>query len=71
MIDLQYAVSPKYRGLGYGNLLLKEVTDYLLKNNKSIRLDIDKNNTNSIKCALKNSYEQEKVENDTIRYRRH
>lgn len=71
MIDLQYAVSPEYRGLGYGNLLLKEVTDYLLKNNKSIRLDINKNNANSIKCALKNSYEQEKVENDTIRYRRH
>lgn len=70
IVDLQYAVNPEYRGLGYGNILLKEVTEYLLNNNKLIRLDIDKNNLNSIKCAIRNNYEEDKKIDDTIRYRR-
>lgn len=55
----------------YGNILLKKITEYLLNNNKLIRLDINKNNINSIKCALKNNYEEDKKIEDIVRYRRH
>ena len=52
-VFLEYAVLKKYRGLGYGSLIVSEVSDYLFQNQniKAIRLDIDPSNKNSILTA--------------------
>ena len=50
---LEYAVLKAYRGLGYGSTMIRETTDYLFENHniRSIRLDIDPSNKNSINTA--------------------
>ena len=52
-VFLEYAVLKKYRGNGYGKTILREASDYLFEkhNIKSIRLDIDPSNKNSISAA--------------------
>jgi len=52
-INLQYAVSKEYRRLGYGKKILEEVTNFFIRveNIDCIKLDIDKYNNGSIKCA--------------------
>ena len=52
-VFLEYAVLKAYRGLGYGSTIIRETTDYLFENHniRSIRLDIDPSNKNSINTA--------------------
>ncbi len=52
-VFLEYAVLKEYRGLGYGSTMIRETTDYLFENHniRSIRLDIDPSNKNSINTA--------------------
>lgn len=68
MINLQYAVSPYFRNMGYGKKILKEISEYFKK--YIINLDINKNNIASINCAEKNGYIEYKKEAEEIRYRR-
>lgn len=57
-VFLEYAVLKEFRGQGYGSDIVKETTDYLFQehNIKSIRLDIDPSNQNSINVAEANGY---------------
>lgn len=57
-IFLEYSLSSKYRGKGYGKILLDEVSFYLMDNYniKSISLDIDPSNLPSISTALSVGY---------------
>lgn len=52
-VFLEYAVLKDYRKMGYGSKIVNEVSDYLFQNHniKSIRLDIDPSNQNSILVA--------------------
>lgn len=52
-VFLEYAVLKEERGKGYGSDIIRETTDYLFKNHniRSIRLDIDPSNKNSINAA--------------------
>ena len=52
-VFLEYAVLKEYRGMGYASDLVREVSSYLFENYniKSIRLDIDPSNKNSILVA--------------------
>lgn len=52
-VFLEYAVLKEERGKGYGSDIVRETTDYLFKNHniRSIRLDIDPSNKNSINAA--------------------
>ncbi|MDD3452928.1 MAG: GNAT family N-acetyltransferase [Bacilli bacterium] len=67
-INLQYAVNPELRNLGYGTKILKEITKYFFENNiKCIDLNIDKNNIGSIKCAKNIGFE---IKDEKYRLRR-
>ena len=52
-VFLEYAVLKEERGKGYGSDIVKETTDYLFENHniRSVRLDIDPSNKNSINAA--------------------
>ena len=52
-VFLEYAVLKEYRGKGYGSTIIRETSDYLFENHniRSIRLDIDPSNKNSINAA--------------------
>lgn len=52
-VFLEYAVLKNFRRMGYGSSIVNETTDYLFKNHniKSIRLDIDPSNKNSVFVA--------------------
>lgn len=52
-VFLEYAVLKDQRGKGYGRDIISETTDYLFQNHniKSIRLDIDPSNKQSINAA--------------------
>ena len=52
-VFLEYAVLKEYRGKGYGSTIIRETSDYLFENHniRSIRLDIDPSNKNSINTA--------------------
>lgn len=68
-ISIQYAVLPDYRKQGYGKLILKELSEFLLQN-KDIRCiegDIDKTNLGSIKVATSLGF---KEENGKYKFRR-
>ena len=54
--SLYYAISPKYRGLGYATKLLGEISDYLLNELDMIVLSVDKNNEASKRVALNNNF---------------
>lgn len=68
-VNIQYAVLPDYRRQGYGKKIVKELTNYLMKNYdiKCIEADIDKNNVGSIKTVLSVGYQNE---NGKYKYRR-
>lgn len=55
---IEYLILSCYRKKGYGSLLLKESTDYILDNYniKQICLDIDKSNLASMKTAISCGY---------------
>ena len=52
-VFLEYAILKEFRGMGYASDIVREVTQYLFENYnlKSIRLDIDPSNKNSILVA--------------------
>ena len=53
-LSIDIAIHPQYRNMGYGTILLSELSDYILKNSsliKKISLDIDGSNRNGAKCA--------------------
>ena len=52
-VFLEYAVLKEFRGMGYGSSIVSDVTDYLFHNFniRSIRLDIDPSNKNSLLVA--------------------
>lgn len=65
--NIQYAVSPSMRKKGYGKLILKEFTTFLLKNGiTSIEGEISSSNIGSIKVALDLGFEKH---NDKYRLR--
>lgn len=68
IINLQYAVAPEFRNMGYGKKILKEISEYF--KNYTIDLDINKNNIPSINCAIDSGFTNYKQENEEIRYRR-
>lgn len=55
--SLYYAISPKYRGNGYGTKFIQEISDYLLENIDMLILKIAKENISSQRVAQKNNYE--------------
>lgn len=58
LVELRYAVHPKYRRLGYGRKILEECRKYLftLDNINGIELHIRKDNESSIYCAKRAKY---------------
>ena len=52
-VFLEYSILKEYRRMGYGSSIVYEVTDYLFEkhNIKSVRLDIDPSNKNSVLLA--------------------
>ena len=52
-VFLEYAILKEFRGMGYASDIVREVTQYLFENYnlRSIRLDIDPSNKNSILVA--------------------
>ncbi|MBD9085238.1 GNAT family N-acetyltransferase [bacterium] len=68
VVNIQYAVRPCMRRKGYGTKILREFSDFLIKNNiHCIEGDIDKNNIGSIKIATDLEFRKE---NDKYRLRR-
>ena len=54
ILEMHYGVHPYFRNKGYGSKILLEVSDYVLENASKInriKLNIDKENIHSIKCA--------------------
>lgn len=49
-VFLEYAVLKEFRGMGYASSIVSETADYLFENHniRSIRLEIDPSNRNSI-----------------------
>ena len=68
-VNIQYAVLPNYRNLGYGKRILQEFSSYLMsqENVVCVEGEIDKNNAGSIKIATQIGYEQE---NNKYRFRK-
>lgn len=52
-VFLEYAVLKDFRRMGYASRIVREISDYLFQNHniRSIRLDIDPSNRNSILVA--------------------
>lgn len=52
-VFLEYAVLKNFRRMGYGSRIINETSDYLFQNHniRSIRLDIDPSNKNSVLVA--------------------
>ena len=52
-VFLEYAILKEYRGMGYASDIVTEISDYLFQNYniRSIKLDIDPSNKNSIYVA--------------------
>ena len=63
-VFLEYAVLKEERGKGYGSDIVRETTDYLFQNHniRSIRLDIDPSNKNSINAAEAAGYSVDEEE---------
>lgn len=68
-VNIQYAVLPSYRNLGYGKRILQEFSSYLMEqeNIVCVEVEIDKANIGSIKIATSIGYEQE---NNKYRFRK-
>lgn len=68
-VNIQYAVLPDYRNLGYGKRILQEFSNYLMmqENIVCVEGEIDKSNIGSIKVATQIGYEQE---NNKYRFRK-
>ena len=68
--SLYYIITQEFRGQGYGTILLKEISNYLLQNIDMIILSIDKTNIASRKIAEKVNFkiEYENSEDEEIIY---
>lgn len=67
---LYNAISTKYANKGYGTLLLKEYSDYLLDSSDVIILNIDTDNIASIRSAEKAGFVEDCKFDDQIRYKK-
>lgn len=69
-VFLEYSILKEYRNMGYASDLLNETTNYLFNNYniKSIKLDIDPSNKNSILVALSNGYILDQEEYESRNY---
>lgn len=65
-VDIKYAVQKDFRGKHYGRNLLNQITDETFKdpNIKNIYLDIDYQNTASIKAAESCGFERSDADKD-------
>ncbi len=70
IVELRYAVHPKFRRQGYGRKILEECRDYLfsLENINGIELHIRKDNEASIYCAKRAKYKCTGENNDEYFY---
>lgn len=69
-VFFECSILKKFRGQGYGKKILNEITDYLFQehNIKSIRLDIDPSNKNSISSATSCGYFLDEEEYESRNY---
>ena len=69
-VFLEYSILKEYRGKGYGSNIIREITDYLFEkhNIRSIRLDIDPSNRNSINVAQACGYAVDEDEFESRNY---
>ena len=69
-VFLEYSILKEYRGKGYGSNIIREITDYLFEkhNIRSIRLDIDPSNRNSINVAQACGYAVDEDEFESHNY---
>ena len=63
-VYIEYSILNSKRNLGYGTLLVKEITDYIFLNYniRQIKLDISLNNQPSINIARKNGFDLNEVD---------
>ena len=63
-VFLEYSILKTFRNMGYGSDIVNEVTNYLFEkhNIRSVRLDIDPSNKNSILLATSCGFEEEEYE---------
>lgn len=63
LFEISYGILPKYRGKGYASKILGEFSQYLFKNYEieDLYLQINKENEGSIKVALKNGFDNERL----------
>ena len=69
-VFLEYSILEEFRGMGYASDLISEVSDYLFEehNIRSIRLDIDPSNKNSMNVACACGYVEDEEEYATRNY---
>ena len=67
ILELRYAVHPKFRRKGYGKQILEQCRDYLFtfEDVNSVELDIRIDNDRSINCAEKAKYKCISLESDS------
>lgn len=63
-VFLEYSILEQFRGMGYASSLINEFSDYLFEkhNIRSIRLDIDPSNKNSMNVACACGYVEDEEE---------
>lgn len=63
-VFLEYAILEEFRGMGYASDLINEISDYLFEkhNIRSIRLDIDPSNKNSMNVACACNFVEDEEE---------
>ena len=67
-VTLYYAIDKKYRGMGYGTGLLKEVSAHLLKEVDMLVMMIDVRNEICCKAAKNASFKEEIISDEDIIY---
>lgn len=69
-VFLEYSILKDFRQQGYASTTLLETTEYLFENHnlKSIRLDIEPSNHNSIRVAEKCGYELDEEDYESKNY---
>ena len=69
--SIYYAIDKKYRGMGHGSRLLKEVSEHKLIDIDMLVMMIDINNIASLKAAEKASFREEFRSDDEAIYSRY
>lgn len=65
---IYYAIDKRYRGMGYGSGLLKEVSEYRLADIDMLVMMIDVNNIASLKAAEKAGFNEEFRSDEEVIY---